>query len=358
MQWTKNGYGALGAIEITAIVLACFALLIGLAAIASVATGLLIFFIIIAALAALFCIGTTVFALLGTRQRYFDEYKGCNGDFDGFLSVWNAVDNYMYAADSLFCGEACPCYLNETTSSYYSSNSSTAPYFNMWTISNNSASPIRFQDCPDEILGQAKAEYFITNAYFNNTFEPNKFFNYFSNIEKKFKCTGFCGVNYFNGKTGTNQKIVKYLFSDISKEGIPEHFGCFPFIIGWLRETLNAIAALGIILFIILIILIIIAIILLIGNGSKEEEEGVEVDEEEKKPKEKEYKDPLKDYLKPVVSDNQPLREPEKEERVERQEEPRPGDKSSEVVMNTSFRPGEEQLKEDKIMFVPAGSKQ
>ena len=49
-------------------------------------------------------------------------------------------------------------------------------------------------------------------------------------------------------------KIVKYLFSDISEQGIPEHFGCFPFIIGWLRRTLNAIAGLGIVLFVVLII--------------------------------------------------------------------------------------------------------
>ena len=353
MRWTKNGYGTFGALEVTAITIVAFAIVIGYVAIGTVASGLLIFFIVVAALASLCIMGIAVFSLLATKMRYFDEYKGCNGDFDGFLSIWNAIDSYMYAVDSLFCSDACPCYLNDTTSVYYSSNSSTAPYYNLWTTSDKTSSPIRFQDCKDEVIGQAKAEYYITNAYFNNTFNDKKFYDYFANIEKKFKCTGFCGTNYFNGKTQTNQKIVKYLFSDISEQGIPEHFGCFPFIIGWLRRTLNAIAGLGIVLFVVLIICIIAAVLLLLKSGVDEDED------EEQKPR---------TYVKPPVREpSEPSEKPAEPEppkpkfREKIEKEPKEAHLDADTQykqLDTSYQPNDEQKNEKDFIFAPSGSKQ
>lgn len=352
MNWTDNGYGTIGGIELAAILLTCVSLIIGVLAICTKQNGLLMIFIIFIGLSSLFTIAIVIFAFIGTQYRQFDDYLGCNGDYKGLLSIWNAVDNYMYSVDSLLCSESCPCYLGERSTLHYSTNSSTAPYYNMWEISQNPGDASRFQDCPKKVQGLAKAEYYSTNAYFNHTFKPDKFNSYFAKVEKYFKCTGFCGTTYFNGKTGTNQKIVKYLFSDISEESIPEHFGCIDIIVGWLRQTLNAFAALGCILFVIEIILLIVAILLLVGTSrpepDEEDEKNVSVQEEQNKPQQ----DELQEYKPKKVQPEQV--QPQSPQRDEEQPEERNDEDGGVPQLNSSFKPPQEQLEENELNFNPS----
>ena len=88
------------------------------------------------------------------------------------------------------------------------------------------------------------------------------FRKYYKHIEEKFHCVGFCGTTYYNTRTQTNAKIVKYLFSDLTK-GIPEHFGCVGDIMSWLRKTVNAFAACALFMFVIQFILFILALLFL-----------------------------------------------------------------------------------------------
>ena len=269
IRWTRHGYGTIGGFELATIIITCVALIIGGAAISMEKSGTIIIFIIFGTLASLFCIAIVIFSYIGTQTRFFDEYAGCSGDYDGALSIWNAVDSYMYSVDSLLCSKECPCQIDEKTATYYSANSTTAPYFNLWSTSTIGAK--RFQDCSRKVLGQALSEYYISNAYFNHTFHPSNFHEYYANMEEYFKCTGFCGTTYFNGKTGSNQKIIKYLFSDLSKDGIPEHFGCLPLMMTWLRKTVNALSAISCFLFVILVALIILSVLIMLNSGSEDD---------------------------------------------------------------------------------------
>lgn len=331
MRWTKHGYGTIGSIELAAILLAIIVLLIGIAVFCNPkpTAGSLIMFIILAGLSALFLLAIIIFVFISTKMRYFNEYLGCNGDYRGMLSIWNSVDNYLYSVDSLLCSPECPCYFNEKTANHFASNSTTAPYYNMWDTRESYEYATKFQHCLPKVQGLAKAEYSVSNAYFNHTFDTKKFNDYYARIEKYFKCTGFCGTMYYNGKTQTNQKIVKYLFSDIDKYGIPEHFGCLPLLFKWLRKTLNAFAAVCCFLFVILLLLIVLAILMLLGLRPKEIEETKpdvvpEVEQEK------------------VVPPVEPVPEPKQE---------------SEYEPNTSYVPPDAQKGEEDMIFNPSQSK-
>ena len=326
MRWTKHGYGTIGSIELAAILLAIIVLIIGIAAFCNPSFGSLIVFIILAGLSALFLLAIIIFVFISTKTRYFNEYLGCNGDYRGMYSIWNSVDNYLYSVDSLLCSPECPCYFNEKTANHFASNSTTAPYYNMWDTRESYEYATKFQHCLPKVQGLAKAEYSVSNAYFNHTFDTKKFNDYYAKIEKYFKCTGFCGTTYYNGKTQTNQKIVKYLFSDIDKYGIPEHFGCLPLLFQWLRKTLNAFAAVCCFLFVILLLLILIAILLLIACKPVE----IEAKQEEEPQQEKEE-------IKP-----EPEPEPEPEPKY---------------VPNTSYEAPRDQIEEQDMVFNPSQSK-
>ena len=136
-----------------------------------------------------------------------------------------------------------------------------APYFNLWHLSNLSIQPIKFQDCNITSYHNAYNNYLMRNSYFNYTLNNIKFEKYFSYIEKKFKCTGFCGLTYFNEKTMTNSKIIKYLFSDVRE--VPENFGCLKQILNYLKWNITTFGIIFILLFILQVILFILDIILI-----------------------------------------------------------------------------------------------
>ena len=348
MTWTKHGYGALGAIELASIILAWIVIGIGFGAFLTEIGCCLIVFIILVLLSALFTFAVVIFCFIGTQTRYWNDYIGCNAKYDGLLSVWNSVDSYLYSVDSLLCSDQCKCSFNEVTTSLYSSNSTTASYYNLWSKENKTIAAKRFQDCPKIVKEQAYNEYLMTNAYYNHTFRDDWFMTYYSHIEEFFKCTGFCGTTYYNGKTRTNAKIVKYLFSDLT-EGIPEHFGCLSSIMDWLRKTLNAFASCGIFLFIIEFILFILGCLMLCSERKTNKKQPKEEEEQQFKPKQEEK--PKNEVVKPVSNDVK------KEEQKKVTEETNKPKQSIELV-NTSYIPPESQMEEIDLKFNPSVSKQ
>lgn len=180
---------------------------------------------------------------MGTKTTYWPEHLGCNAKYDGLFKVWESVDTYLQTVDSLFCSNRCPCYFNSTTSSLFTTNSLSMPFSSQWTFRDTIVNTkIRFQDCDKVVVTDAYNKYLDRNAYYNHSFNPDWFHTYYKHIEEYFKCTGFCGTTYYDMNKGTTQKIVKYLFSDVT-QGIPENIGCLPVLLDWVTKTLNAFAA-------------------------------------------------------------------------------------------------------------------
>ena len=354
MTWTKHGYGALGALELASIILAWIVIGVGFSAFLTEISCCMIVFIVLVILSALFTFSIVIFCFIATQTRDWDDYIGCDAKYDGLLSVWNSVDNYLYAVDSLLCSEKCKCYFNDVSSSLFVSNSTIAPYFNLWEKENKTILPKRFQDCPDVVKEQALNEYLLSNAYYNHTFRDDWFQEYYSHLEDKFKCTGFCGTTYFNGMTRTNAKIVKYLFTDYTR-GIPEHFGCLTPLMDWLRKTINAFASCGIFLFVFEIVLFVLGCMMLL-NKEKVEEKSKKVEEKLKANKQEEEDEAILQAQK-LRKEEERLKQIEKEEEERKRKEEEDEKKKKEQqnqLMNTSYVPPESQKNEEDFRFNPS----
>ena len=129
--------------------------------------------------------------------------------------------------------------MNKTTSYKFLIDVSSAPYYTQWNITPSSAAPSKFQECKDKVIAEAYNKYLIRNAYFTKIFKQKEFHMFYKNIEEYFNCNGFCATTYHSEVTNTSMKMVKYLFSDVSK-GVPQHIGCLEVVMEWLRKMLIA----------------------------------------------------------------------------------------------------------------------
>lgn len=357
MDWTNYGFGALGASELSSILLVFVVIIICFIAVATLNSCLLIVSLILLLLSFLFTLAMAIFIFIGTQVRYWNEYVGCDTNYEGLYRAWSSVDVYIQAVDEIFCSDRCPCYFNRTTHYKFLQNTTIAPYLTQWTFSNNSDSPIRFQDCEKQAVADAYNRYLMRNSYYNHTLNPKKFHKYYSHVESFFKCTGFCGTTYFNRETGTNGKVAKYLFSDVTK-GVPDYIGCLEPMLKWLQRTMNAYGALCLVLFVLQLILFIIVIMLLMYaiGGETEKEEAREKTEEEEKPQEQpriETKEERRPEKREPEKRGSERREPERRQMgVPDQEEP-----PSEII-DTSFRPDNSQIAENHIEFLPSNFNQ
>ena len=341
MTWTNNGWKALGATELAAIILVFIVVSMGFIALAISSACCLITLMIFLLLSFLFTLAIAIFVFIGTQVRYWNEYVGCNTQYKGFLKAWGSVDIYLQSVDELFCSYRCPCYFNRTTSYKFIMNTTAAPYYNQWVKYDLKLKPIRFQQCNDTEIAEAYNNYLMRNAYYNYSLRQDWFHTYYRHIEEYFHCTGFCSMTYNNSITGTNMKIVKYLFSDVTK-GVPEHIGCLDRMLDWLRKTLNAFGAVCLFMFVVESILFIIVLMLIgivfaenraIAQSKKKQEKQIEMQNMEKDVEEKK-----------IIEENHV--EP-KEEEKKLKEEPM-------IVSESSFRPNESQLEEKSIEFIPA----
>ena len=193
------------------------------------------------------------------QTNYWNETLGCHSQYKGIFKIWSSIDIYLQSVDELLCSNYCPCYINRTTTIKFLTNINIAPYYNLWYTSNSSFFVNKFQKCDEVTYYKAYNNYLMRNSYFNYTLNQKNFDKYFSHIEKYFKCTGFCGLNYFNQNTQTNSKIVKYLFSDISE--VPKNFGCLDKILDWFKINLYIFGLFFLCLFLLQLVLIVLVII-------------------------------------------------------------------------------------------------
>ena len=259
MDWTNQTFSLIGILQIISSLFIFITIIIGFLVFINLLNYLLsIIFLIFLLISFIFTLSVLIYFFIAIKIRYFNESLGCNTQNEGLFQLWNSIDIYLQSIDEIFCSIKCPCYFNRTTSIKFLKNPYLAPYFNLLYSSNSTIQPIKFQDCEKISYYNAYNNYLMRNSYFNYTLNNEKFDKYFSYIEKKFKCTGFCGLTYFNENTMTNSKIIKYLFSDVRE--VPENFGCLKQILNYLYWIINVFA----IIYILLLLLQVSSFILII----------------------------------------------------------------------------------------------
>ncbi len=356
MSWTNQFFGYLGAIELACIIFLWLIIIIGFIAIITTTTGCLVILSILLFLGFLFVLFLSIIIFIGTQTRYWNEALGCDSKYKGIYRAWRGIDVYIQAVDETFCGESCKCYFNRTTYTLFSRNTTTAPYLATWFTRNVTVRAKRIQDCPESAYKNAYNKYLERNAYFKYNFKQKWFDKYFGHVEDFFKCTGFCSLTYFNEETQTSNKIVKYLFSDVTK-GIPLYFGCLPRFLDWLRKTLNAVAAMLLFVFVFLFILFIIVLMLICENKNNEDEN------DENKDNEEEIDNNYKPHkVQPAIihdniNENNNLipKEKSEENKITNKNDDKPDDNNKDDTPHfDSFIPENDQLNENSIRFTPS----
>ena len=357
MSWTNQFFGYLGAIELSCIIFLWLIIIIGFIAIITTKTGCLIILAILLFLGYLFVLFLAIIIFIGTRTRYWNEGLGCDTKYKGIYRAWRGIDVYIQAVDETFCGQSCKCYFNRTTYTLFSRNTTTAPYLATWYTQDIAIKPKRIQDCPKSAYKNAYNKYLERNAYFKYNFKQKWFDKYFGHVEDFFKCTGFCSLTYFNEYTQTTNKVVKYLFSDVTK-GIPLYFGCLPRFLDWLRKTLNAVAAMLLFVFVFLFVLFII-VLLLICENKNNDDENEENDEEEieenyknRKVKPAIIQDNVNESHNLITNEKNDIKKINTPKNIE---ENKSNDNNKDDTLNfDSFIPENDQLNENSIRFTPS----
>lgn len=195
----------------------------------------------------LFNFAIAIYVFVGARLGWIDTFLGCQSKFQGVFAAFNYIDTYMQIIDQSFCSPACPCYI---TNSAYSTNSTIAPYYNLWTKSAVTGAATAFQNCSQALQTYAYKEAARRDIKFAqvSNFDVPEFYNYMMRIEENFDCTGWCSVEYYNANYNKYVLMSKYLFSDINR-GPPQYYGCLNVVGPWLRNFLNAWGAMTMVLF-------------------------------------------------------------------------------------------------------------
>ena len=151
----------------------------------------------------------------------------------GILKNFDKFENIFYDINKYLCSNDCPCLEDEK---------------------------MKFQKCQDIIKKKVFNEN-ITNKYFGDNFNYNKFMSYWEKIENKFKCAGFCNISYYNSEEKNITNINKYLFSN--NQNNIENYGCLFPLSTWLNKMILSFVSIMIINIILSAICIYICIAIL-----------------------------------------------------------------------------------------------
>lgn len=187
----------------------------------------------------LYNIAISIFCFVAASHGWVNTLFGCNGRFSGIMEIWQGIDSYLQLADQNLCGPSCPCYITNTTG--YTTNTTLAPYYNLWSKTNRGPGNVAFQNCSAQVQTSVYNQAAARDAYFdpNQSFDSLNFFNYMSNVEREFNCNGWCNITYFNPNYDREVLMSKYLFTDVNR-GPPYYIGCLNEMITWLPGYLNA----------------------------------------------------------------------------------------------------------------------
>ena len=133
----------------------------------------------------------------------------------GILKDFNKFDNILYEINNYLCSDECPCLNDE----------------------------MNFQKCPElvknYVFNQTLSNYY--NSDFIESFNNDKFMSYWSKIETKFKCIGFCNISTIDANF-----TYKFLFSDNKNTEIKNEGCLFP-LSRWLNKMILSFSSLVII---------------------------------------------------------------------------------------------------------------
>jgi hypothetical protein len=265
--WKDSGdmIQQIGIMQLTALTAIFVFSIIGIIAFLTGSSACLMLFAILAFLSSLFIAAIAILSLvMAYHARDFrspGSMLSCTSNYDTVMSQYNVADNYLQQVDQGLCSQACPCkFTNPTTQNNYRAYYPMT--YNTWTV-NPTSGVSDFTNCPQAVQysaynnGQRNWQLGNAGSNYNSNFDMVNFHNYWSRVENKFNCTGFCKTTYTNGN-GQTLGMVKYLFSDINR-GIPENIGCMPHLLTWIAKFLDVFGGLALTLALLMFIAFLLA---------------------------------------------------------------------------------------------------
>jgi len=253
-QWVgpdwKAGYnwGPLPALQIATIIFSFAVIAFAFLVFFKPNITMTIIFSILVMLSLLFNLAIAIYSFVGASHGWVNTYFGCNGRFNGVMDIWQGIDAYLQEVDMALCGPNCPCYFTNTTG--YLTNSTIAPYYQLWEKTNRAPGNIAFQNCSAQVQAFVYNQAAARDAYFDpkQGFNAQNFFDYMQRIETQFNCAGWCNITYYNPNYNRNVLMSKFMFSDVNR-GPPYFLGCLNRYIETIPPYLNAWGSMAMLLF-------------------------------------------------------------------------------------------------------------
>lgn len=158
-----------------------------------------------------FTMAIALFGLVAGSLTKAGTLIGCNTNNTGLASAWNNLDSILQNVDSTLCTSNCRCGF---TNPLLWANATYASSFAQW---DNTGSNTAYQNCTPNAAIIA----FQTNQAANGTqFNATLFASYWSVLETKFNCTGWCTTTYNNPNTPNSiipVTMYKYMFTNINR---------------------------------------------------------------------------------------------------------------------------------------------
>ena len=137
-----------------------------------------IIYLIYAILAWILSIIACVFSFLSVPDKYKkNSITNCDSiNLKGILHNFNKLEPIFYEIDNILTSNECP---------------------------SSSNSFQNYKECPEEIRDNAIKNGLsnITNNDIKDNFKTKEFISYWSDVEKKFDCVGFCNISYYSNET-------------------------------------------------------------------------------------------------------------------------------------------------------------
>ena len=165
----------------------------------------------------------------------------CDTALEGILEMWDNIDRYLQFADSLHCSPQCPCYMTDATRKAFQMNSKALEIYNIWEVytknygdnGRDKTYEFSLDDCPQDIKDEIVTRYIEDKSSMGKWIKPDVFATYWSRIEEKFNCAGWCVTTYVDKYSMQEKTMYKYVFSDINR-GVVTNLGCLHQIVDWI----------------------------------------------------------------------------------------------------------------------------
>ena len=261
-RWAQEGeWRHLATLQITAVVLVFFFCFLGILLMldTSKCKVMQLLFTCLELLATLFTFAVAIFALVAGAVSKSELTKSCQRDYTGIFEHFKYLDDFIHLADETLCSEKCPCFfsnysaIEDFTDFYQAHSNEYSMGDNLHMIDNLENGAINFANCSLEAKSQAYGVF----KYIDKTgnIDIKDFNEFWGRIEKKFKCNGWCEVNYESQiyHQGNKRKMIKYVFSDVNG-GVVNNRGCMHRMVDWLPKVINTYGSVLLIISVIMVV--------------------------------------------------------------------------------------------------------